>query len=37
VPQAVVDGRPIGGYDELDAWLRTLALHPGGPRARTSP
>ena len=30
VPQAVVDGRPIGGYDELDAWLRTLAPQPRG-------
>jgi glutaredoxin len=37
VPQAVVDGQPIGGYDELDAWLRTLALQPRGRRARTSP
>lgn len=31
VPQAVVDGRPIGGYDELAALLRTLELQPRSP------
>jgi glutaredoxin 3 len=28
VPQAVVDGRPLGGYHELAAWIR------GGPDSR---
>ena len=28
VPQVVVDGRPIGGYDELAALVRSGALAP---------
>lgn len=37
VPQAVVDGQPIGGYDELAALLRRTALQPlaGSDRTRT--
>jgi glutaredoxin 3 len=35
VPQAVVDGRPIGGYDELAALLRERDLQVGAARART--
>ena len=35
VPQAVVDGRPIGGYDELAGFLGTLGLRESAPRDRT--
>ena len=37
VPQAVVDGRPIGGYDELAALVRGAAISPaaGGERMQT--
>jgi glutaredoxin 3 len=36
VPQAIVEGRPIGGYEELEAWLRTPELQASSRRARTS-
>ncbi len=36
VPQAVVDGRPIGGYDELDALAAQPRIAAARPRARTT-
>lgn len=36
VPQAIVDGRPIGGYDQLAALLREQALQPVTESGRTS-
>jgi glutaredoxin 3 len=36
VPQAIVDGRPIGGYDQLAALLRGQALRPVAESDRTS-
>jgi glutaredoxin 3 len=35
VPQAVVDGRPVGGYDELAALLRADPLRPAAGGDRT--
>jgi glutaredoxin 3 len=37
VPQAIVDGRRVGGYDELAALLRKEDLQVGAVRARTEP
>lgn len=36
VPQAVVDGVPVGGYDELAALLRGRGLQRGAPHGMTS-
>jgi hypothetical protein len=34
VPQAVVDGRPIGGYDELAVFVRGVVSRPLDPDDR---
>lgn len=36
VPQAVVDGRPLGGYDELAAWIQST-LGPHGSASSAMP